>query len=147
MGTKEVLTNALKEAMRSGENTKKQVVRMILSNIKLSEVENGGPLSEDRMIAILHKEVKIRQDAIEGAQQAHRDDLIKANEAELAIIESFLPAHFSEDELTKLVQEIINEVGATSMKDMGQVMKELVPRLEGRASNSEASAAVRNLLQ
>jgi len=95
----------------------------------------------------LQKEVKTRQDSIEEARRANRDDLIGAANREIAILETFLPKQLSEDELIELARETINETNASGMQAMGEVMKNLMPKLAGRASGQQASKIVRDLLQ
>lgn len=147
MTTKEQLEKALKEAMRSGDEIRKRTIRMALSSIKLAEVEKGGELEEAAIQAILHKEIKSRREAIADAERAGRPELIAASQEEIAILESFLPQAFSTEELEALARQTIAELNATSLKEMGQVMKALMPRLQGRASGDQASQVVRRLLQ
>jgi uncharacterized protein YqeY len=147
MNTKQKLEEALKDAIRSKDTVRKRTIRMSLSDIKLAEIEKKRELSESEVLSILQKEVKERQDVIEESQRANRPELVKNAEEEKAIIEEFLPEQLSEEELKNLAQNAIDEVGATSMRDMGSVMKVLIPRLEGRATGQQASQAVRDLLQ
>ncbi|NSW51751.1 MAG: GatB/YqeY domain-containing protein [Anaerolineae bacterium] len=146
MNLRDELTNALKESMKSGNTVRKQTVRMILSNIKNAEIDSGKILDDGEIINILFKEVKIRQDAIDEAHKGNRFDIVASNQAELSVVESFLPKPFSEEELRQLVQTVIDNVGAESKRQMGIVMKELIPRLQGRASSAEASKIVQDLL-
>lgn len=146
MVTKAELENALKDAMRSGDTLRKTTVRMVLSAIKLVEIDKGIPLDEAGVLAVLQKEVKSRREAIVDAQRANRPELAAASEAEIAVLESFLPAAMSPEELEVLARRAIREAGATSLREMGQVMKLLVPLLQGRASGDQASQVVRKLL-
>jgi uncharacterized protein YqeY len=147
MTTKPQLESALKDAIRHGKDVQKRTLRMALSVIKLAEVEKGDQLDEAEIASILHKEVKSRHESIADAQKANRPDLIAASEAEIAIVESFLPKPFSPEELESLSRQVVAEMGATSMRDMGQVMKALLPRVQGRATGDQVSQAVRKLLQ
>jgi len=147
MVTKAQLENALKEAMRSGEVLKKNTLRMALSAIRLAEVDKGAPLDEQALLNVLQKELKSRREAIEDAQRANRPELAAAAEAEIKVIEAFLPEALSPEELEALARQAIQETGATSIREMGQVMKALMPRLQGRATGEQASQAVRKLLQ
>jgi len=147
MSIKEQLTKALINAMKSGDKEKKLTVRMILSNIKNAEIDNRKPLEEDKIILLLYKEIKMRKDSLDAAIKADRQDLIKQSNNEIVIIKSFLPESLSQAELEVLVRGVIEEVGATSIKDMGNVMKTLLPRLKGRASSAEASKIVRTHLK
>ncbi len=147
MNTKQRIQQALTEAMRNRDELRKRVLRLALLAIKMAEVEKGGELDEGALLAVLQKEVKERRETIEGARQAGREDLIAQAEAEIAVLQEFLPKPFTPEELETLVREVIAEVGATSPKDMGRVMKALMPRLQGRATGGEASQVVRRLLQ
>jgi uncharacterized protein YqeY len=146
MTTKVELENALKDAMRSGDEVSKRTLRMALSSIRLTEVDKGGALDENALMAILQKEVKTRQEAIEEAQTAKRPDLEAEAKAEIAVLQSFLPQQLSSEELESLARQAIAETGATSVREMGQVMKVLMPRLQGRATGDQASQVVRKLL-
>jgi uncharacterized protein len=145
---------ALKDAMRSGNDVRKRTLRMVLSAIRLAEIEAKGENTQKRtslddagIIAILQKELKSRQEAISDAQKAQRPDIIQDAEAEIEVIQEFLPQPFTPQELDDVAEKVIAETGAASIKDMGKVMKVLVPRLEGRATGDQASQAVRRLLQ
>jgi hypothetical protein len=119
---------------------------MALSAIRLSEIDKGQPLDEAQVQAILQKEVKSRQEAIAEAQRAHRPDLEAAAQDEIHLLEGFMPRQLSVEELDELARQAISEVGATSVKEMGAVMKALMPCLQGRASGDQASQSVRRLL-
>lgn len=147
METRQKLQTALKDAMRSGDNMRKETVRMVMSAIKLSEVEKGTTLDEAGIMAVLQKEVKSRQEALQEAQKANRPDLIQHANDEIAFLETFLPKQLSSDELSALVRETIQEVGASNPTDMGKVMKALMPKLQGRATGNQVSQAVREQLQ
>ena len=146
MSVKEQLQKALTQAMRQQDTLRKRVLRLALSAIKLAEAEKGRPLTDTEAWAVLQKEVKARHETIEGAERAGRQDLIDEARAEIAVLEEFLPAPLTPEELEALAREVIAEVGATSLKDMGKVMKPLLARVQGRASGSEVSQVVRRLL-
>lgn len=146
MSTKTDLENALKDAMRSSDDLRKRTIRMALAAIRMVEVEKGKPLDEAGLLAVLQKEVKSRQEAIADAQRAHRPDLEAASQAEIGVLEGFLPRPLSPEAIESLAREAIAEVGASSPREMGQVMKVLIPRLQGRATGDQASQAVRKLL-
>lgn len=146
MNTKQKLEAALLDAMRTSNEVYKRTIRMVLSSIKLEEVAKRGSLDESQIIAILQKEIKIRREAIEDARKANRPDLLQANEAEIAALETFLPAQLSETEVRQMAEETIAELNAASIADMGKVMKALLSKLQGRASNELASRIVRQLL-
>ncbi len=146
MSTKEKLTQSLKEAMKAKDDRRKRVVRMAMTSIKNAEIDKKGELEEPDVLAILQKEVKARHETIEGAKKAGRDDLIAEAEAEIAVLEEYLPQALSSEELEALVKEAIAEVGATTPKEMGMVMKALMPKVRGRADGKEANQIVRELL-
>ena len=132
--------------MRSGDVVRKNTVRMVLAAIKQAEVDGQTTLDELAVIGILQKEIKNRKEAIEEAKKADRDDLIKDNEAEIAVLEVFLPEAMSADELRELVSVAITETGAASMADMGRVMKVALEKVAGRAPGGEVSAIVKEQL-
>lgn len=147
MDKKQEIQSALTAAMKARDEDTKRTLRLVMSAIKLAEVEEGGEVEDSRVLSLLQKEVKTREDAIEEAKQANREDLIETAKKEIAILNEFLPKQMSEDELKQLAQDVVEETDATSMRDMGRVMQQLMPRLEGRASGQEASKVVRELLQ
>ena len=147
MDIKSTLQSDLKDAMRAGDVTRKNTLRMAISAIKLAEVEKNAHMDESSYLGILQKEIKSRREAIADAERAKRPELITQAEAEIKILEGYLPKAFTQDELENLVKAVIAEVGATSAREMGQVMKILIPRLQGRATGDQASQVVRKLLQ
>lgn len=147
MDLKTQLESTLKDAMRSRDDVRKRTVRMALLAIRMTEIENGKPLDEAALNAIIPKEIKSRQEAIAEARRANRPDLVSASEAELKVLESFLPPQLNPQELEALARQAITEAGAASPADMGKVMKLLTPRIQGRATGAQASQLVRQLLQ
>lgn len=133
--------------MRSGDELRKRTLRMALAAIKQMEVDKRLVLDDMAVVAILQKEIKNRREAVEEAQKAGRADLLSENQAEIAVLEAFLPRAMPAEELHSLVQAAIVETGAASMTDMGRVMKLLIPRVAGRLPNDVISAAVRAALQ
>jgi uncharacterized protein YqeY len=140
------LRDALTAAMKSGDVQRKTTIRMALAAIKNAEIEAKGELDDGKVLSILSKEVKARQETIEGAQKADRPDLIEKAELEISILNEFLPAQLSEEELRAVIKEAIDEAGASSMADMGRVMGVLMPKIQGRADGKEANQIVRELL-
>ena len=147
METRQKLETALKEAMRSGDEMRKQNVRMVLSAVKFNEIEKGARLDEAGVITVVQKELKSRQESLLDAQKANRPDLAERNLAEIAFLETFLPRQLTEDELAVLAHDAIAEVGASAPADMGRVMKALMPKVQGRATGDQVSQAVRKALQ
>lgn len=146
MELKQQLQNDLKDAMRAGDNLRKRTLRMVLSAIRLAEVDKRRDLDDNEILAVIQKEVKSRKESIEEARKAGRPELAEATEAEIGVLQVYLPQPLSEEELEALAKEAVNEAGATNIREMGQVMKILIPRLEGRATGQQASQAVRKLL-
>lgn len=145
MDTRQKLETGLHDAMRSGNQTSKDVIRLVLTNLKLMEVDQGKQ-DESGVIALIQKEIKMRQESIREAEKGARTDIIDKNQTEIEFLTSFLPQQLSEAEVRQMVQEVIAEVGAVNMKDMGTVMKNLSPRIQGRASNSLVSQIVKEML-
>jgi len=146
MSIKKQLRDALTEALKSGEAQRKTTLRMALASIKNAEVEAREDLDDDLVLNLLQKEVKARQETIKGAKQANRPDLIEKAEQEIKILNEFLPEQLSAEELKALVQEAIQESGASSMADIGKVMGALMPKIRGRADGKQANQFVRELL-
>ncbi|MGE5463698.1 MAG: GatB/YqeY domain-containing protein [Syntrophothermus sp.] len=147
MSIKTQLNDSLKDAMRSGDEVRKRTVRMALASIKQAEVDRRVELDEASVTGILQKEVKNRRESLEEAKRANRADLVEANQAEIQVLEAFLPKAVPAEELRALVQAAIDETGASSPADMGKVMKAVMPKVAGRAPNDMVSATVRELLQ
>ena len=147
MNIKEQLNESVKDAMKSGDEVRKRTVRMVLAAIKQAEVDKRAEIDEMAVIALLQKEVKGRRESIEEAKKAERADLIEANEAEIKVLEAFLPKAMPEEELKAIVQAAITETGASTMADMGKVMKIVMGKVAGRAPNDKISSTVRELLQ
>ena len=146
MNIKERLTLDLKEAMRAKDEVRKRTIRMAMAAIKNAEIDHQTELGETDIIVILQKEVKSRIETIEGAEKAGRDDLIAEANREIEILEAYLPQAISPDELEVIVTETISEIKATSMKDMGQVMQTVMPKVRGRADGKDVNQIVRKLL-
>jgi len=147
MSIKTQLNDSMKDAMKSGDEVRKRTVRMVLAAVKQAEVDRRTELDEAAVVGILQKEVKNRREALEEARRANRADLVEANESEIKVLENFLPKAMPADELHALVQEVIQETGASSPADMGKVMKIVMPKVAGRAPNDVVSATVREQLQ
>jgi uncharacterized protein YqeY len=140
------LETTLKDAMRTKDDVRRRTIRMVLAAVKLSEIERGSALDDTTILAIIQKEVKNRRESIQEAQKANRADLVSANEAEIRVLEGYLPKPISQDELTTLAKAAISEVGAKSPAEMGKVMKILLPRVQGKVSGDQVSQVVRQLL-
>lgn len=147
MTIKSQLNESVKDAMRSGDELRKRTLRMALAAVKQAEVDKRIELDDAAIMALLQKEIKNRRESLEEAKKANRPDLIEANEAEIKVLEVFLPRAMPTEELRALVQAAIAETGAAGPTDMGKVMKLVMPRVAGRAPNDMVSATVKELLQ
>jgi hypothetical protein len=146
MTVKTQLEDALKDALRSGDDLRKRVLRMTLAAIKQTEIDKHVAMDDPAVIGILQKEIKSRHESIADAERAHRPDLVAGAQDEIALLETYLPKALTPVELEDLARQAVAEAGAASPAQMGQVMKLLMPRLQGRASGDAASQAVRKLL-
>ena len=146
MDIKTQLNDAMKEAMKAHDEIRLRTVRMALAAVKQVEIDKRITLDDAAVIPLLQKEIKNRREAVEEAKKANRNDLIADNEAEIKVLEVFLPKAMSADELRLLVQSSIAETGAATQTDMGKVMKVLMPKVAGRAAGDQVSAMVKELL-
>jgi uncharacterized protein YqeY len=133
--------------MKSGDEVRKRTLRMALAAIKQVEVDKRIELDDTAVVNLIQKEVKNRREAIEEAKKANRADLVEANEAEINVLQVFLPKAMPAEELHTIVQAAIAETGAAGPADMGKVMKVVMPKVAGRAPNDMVSASVKELLQ
>ncbi len=146
MSLKDQLTNDLKEAMKSGEQVKKETVRALRGAIRNVEIDSRRDLTDEEILAIIAKQAKQRRDSIEQYQKANRSDLVEQEQQELAIIEAYLPQQLTDAEIKTRVETAIAELGVSDMKGMGPVMKRLTAELKGRADGKRISQLVRELL-
>jgi uncharacterized protein YqeY len=137
---------AMKDAMRAKDKPTLSTVRLILADIKRIEVDERIDVDDDRVIATLDKMLKQRRDSIEQFRKADREDLALIEEQEMVVIQSFLPAQLSDDDITALISDAIKQSGAESMKDMGKVMGILKPQLQGRADIGAVSGKIKAAL-
>ncbi len=138
----------LKDAMRSKNELNLSVLRMLKSAIKYKEVEPGatGPLDEASILQVIGTLIKQRRDSVEQFKSGGRPELAEKEEAEISVLQNYLPKQLTPDELRAEVQAAISEAGAKSAKDMGAVMKVLTPKLQGRAEGRAISEEVKNQL-
>lgn len=167
MSLKDSLNSELKEAMRSGADVRKTTLRQVLAAIRNAELEqrtgavkklNGEPtdaqikeleslsLTDADILAVIQKEAKARREAIVDAEKANRPDLVSDNQAELDVLEAYLPKSLTRDELVELARAAIQEAGVSDIKGLGAVMKVLTPRTKGRADGRLVNDVVRELL-
>ncbi len=143
MTLKAQLTDAMKEAMRAKDSARLGVIRMALAAFKQIEVDERIELDEARSLAVLEKLIKQRRESVSAYKTANRDDLVAQEQAEIAVLEVFLPAPFSAQEIETLINAAIAEIGANSARDMGKVMNLLRPQIAGRADGAEVSKLVK----
>ncbi|MFB3818408.1 MAG: GatB/YqeY domain-containing protein [Candidatus Methylomirabilales bacterium] len=136
----------MKAGLRSGDKLRVSVLRLLTAMVKNREVDKRGPLTDAEVIQAITSSVKQRQEAIEAYRRGGRQDLVDKEEAELSILQSYLPAPLSAEELARLVRDAIQEVQATSAKEMGKVMAVLMPKVTGRADGRVVSSMVREAL-
>lgn len=146
MDTKTQLNESMKDAMKSGDEVRKRTVRMVLAAIKQVEVDKQTPVEDLAIVALIQKEIKNRREAVEEAKKANRPELVNDNEAEIKVLEVFLPKAMPAEELRALVQAAIAETGASAPTEMGKVMKLVMPKVAGRAPNDMISSTVKELL-
>jgi len=140
------IKSQLEDAMREGDAARRDTLRLILSSLQGAEKELQRPLSEDEELQVLQRERKKRLEAAEAFRNAGRGEQADKEEDELDVLEEFMPEPMSEDELEEIVDDVIAEVGATSMRDIGRVMADVMPQVAGRADGSAVSQIVREKL-
>ena len=140
------ISDDIKEAMRQKDKERLAALRLILASFKQKEIDERIELKDEHSIAILNKMAKQHRDSIEQFGKANRDDLIKKEQRELDVIESYLPKKMPSEKIDLLIKEVISETGASSPKDMGKVMGLLKGKLQGRADMSEVSKLIKDKL-
>lgn len=143
---KQQLTDAMKAAMRAKESARLGVIRLINAAIKQKEVDERIELSDEQVLEVLVKMVKQRKESISQYETAGRQDLADIERAEIAVIQVFLPEALSDEEVAAILDEVLAETGASSLRDMGKVMNALKPRLQGRADMGPLSALIKKRL-
>jgi hypothetical protein len=146
MHPKDRMQEDLKNAMKSGDTQRKDALRFILAAIKQVEIDTRTTLTEEQTYGVLMTEAKKRRDSLDEMRKAGRNELADKEQMELTLIESYLPQQLTRDELEAEVRKAIEESGAKTAKDMGGVMKILMPRVKGRAEGKLVNDVVRSLL-
>lgn len=148
MSLKERLTEDMKQAMKDKEIGKLRlsVIRMVRANIKNVEIDSKQELSDDEVLDVVSKEVKMRRDSIEEFKKGNRLDLVENLELEIEVLMKYLPEQLSEAEVRTLVEQAVVEAKAVSPKDMGKVMAVLMPKVKGRADGKLVNTIVREML-
>ncbi|WP_457621797.1 GatB/YqeY domain-containing protein [Persephonella sp.] len=140
------LQEEMKTAMKSGDKEKLSTIRMLISEIKKVQIDQKKELSDEEIIAVIQRYAKQRKESIKQYKEAGREDLAQKEEKELEIVQQFLPQPLTEEEIEKIVEETIKELNASSMKDMGRVMKAVMEKVKGRAEGSVVSSIVKSKL-
>jgi uncharacterized protein len=140
------LEDELKQAMVARDQSRRDALRLILSSLRSAEKELQRPLHDDKELQVLQRERKRRLEAAEAFRGGGREEQALGEERELAVLEEFMPEPLSEDELEEIIDDAIAEVGATSIRDLGRVMADVMPQVSGRADGSVVSQLVREKL-
>jgi uncharacterized protein YqeY len=140
------LEGELKDAMAARDAERRDTLRLILASLRSAEKDLQRPLHDDEELQVLQRERKKRTEAAEAFRAAGREEQADGEERELAVLEEFMPEPLSEDEIEEIVDDVIAEVGATRLADLGRVMADVMPQIAGRADGSQVSQIVREKL-
>ena len=146
MSLKDKLMEEFKSSMRSKDTIRKNTVTMVRAAIKQREVDERIELGDEEVLEIISKQLKEKKMAIEEFRKGNRQDLVDLTEAEMSILLEYLPKQLSEEEVEQIVRETIDEIGATSLKEIGTIMKTVMPKVKGRADGNMINQAVRKIL-
>ena len=136
----------LKESMKERDDARRDTLRLLLASLRGAEKDLMRPLSDDEELQVLQRERKKRNEAAEAFRGGGRDEQAAKEEAELAVLEEFMPEPLSDEELEEIVDDVIAEVGATNVRDLGRVMADVMPQVAGRADGSAVTQLVREKL-
>lgn len=140
------LQEDMKNAMKSGEKERLSTIRMLISEIKKVQIDSKKELTDDDVVSILQKYLKQRKEAYSQYISAGREDLARKEQFEIDVVQEYLPQPLSEEELSNIIQQTIQEVGASSVKDMGKVVKAVMEKVKGRAEGATVSRIVKEKL-
>jgi uncharacterized protein YqeY len=140
------IRNDLEQSIRKDDKRRCLVLRSVLASIRNAEIAQQKDLDDSGILVVIDKEAKMRRESIEAFEKGNRPDLVTNEKAELAILLEYLPEQMSREEIAAAARKIISEIGATSQKDKGKVMSQLMPQLRGRAQGQEVSDVVSELL-
>jgi uncharacterized protein YqeY len=143
---KQKLNDDLKQAMKGGDTVKRSALRLLMAYIHNAEIAKRAALDDADILGVIAKEVKQRQESIDSFKQGSRQDLVAKEEAEMAILQGYLPQQMTRDEVVEAARQVIAEVGAQGPSDKGKVMQQIIPRLKGRADGKEINEVVTELL-
>ncbi len=142
----QAIKSEMKSAMKAGDKKRLGVIRLILAAIKQREVDERIELDDEQVIVVLDKMLKQRRESIRQYRDAGRDDLAEVEEAEIIVIQEFLPESLTDTEIDSIIEAAISDAGASSIRDMGKVMAILKPKMQGRADMSHVSAKIKQNL-
>jgi len=145
-GLKQKLADDLRQALRDGDKVKRSAIRLVMAAIKNTEIARQAALEDSDILGVIAKEIRQRKESIEAFRQGGRQELAAQEEAEMAVLEQYMPQQMSRDELVAEARRVIGEVGAVGLRDKGKVMPQLIARLKGRADGREINEVVTELL-
>jgi len=143
---KQKLTDDLRQALKGADKLRRSVIRLVMSAVKNAEIARQANLDDADILGIIAKEVRQRRESIEAFKQGNRPDLVTQEEAELAILNAYLPQQMTREEILQAARRVIEEVGAQGLGDKGKVMPKLIAQLKGKADGREINAVVTELL-
>jgi uncharacterized protein YqeY len=143
---KQKLADDLKQAMRDGDKVKRSTIRLAMAAIKNAEIARQTVLEDGDILGVIAKEIRQRKESIEAFKQGNRQELVAIEEAEMAVLEQYLPRQMTRDEITAEARRVIEEVGAEGIRDKGKVMPPLIAKLKGKADGREINEVVTELL-
>jgi uncharacterized protein YqeY len=143
---KQMLSDDLKQAMRDGDKVKRSAIRLAINAIKNTEIARQTTLDDSDILGVIAKEIRQRKESIEAFKQGGRQELVAIEEAEMAVLEQYMPKQMSRDEIIAEARRVIDEVGAAGIRDKGKVMPQLIARLKGKADGREINEVVTELL-
>lgn len=146
MGLVEKINNDMKGSMKARDELRLSAIRMLKAALKNSEIEKGSPPTDDDVVSVVSSMIKQRRDSVEQYEKGGRRDLAEKEEAEIKVLEGYLPAQLSEDEIVGIIKEAVAEAGASSPSEMGKVMKLVMPRVKGKADGKLVNQKVKELL-
>lgn len=146
MTLSEKINNDLKEAMKCKDSFRLSVIRMVKGAMQLAKPNPREELTDDDVVAVISKQIKMRNDSIKEFESAGRDDLAEQNRREIEILNTYMPKQLSTEELTEIIDKVFNEVKPTSQKDMGLIMKNISPLVKGKADMSLVNKLVKERL-
>ncbi|MBS6524657.1 GatB/YqeY domain-containing protein [Aedoeadaptatus acetigenes] len=146
MSLKETLMQDLKTAMKTKDKRAKDTITMVRAAIKQKEVDERVELDDEGVLKVLSKEIKERRGSIEEFEKAGRDDLVESTKAEIDVLMKYMPEQLSEEELEKLIRQVMEENNITEKKQMGLLMKNIMPKVQGRADGKAVNAIVNRIL-